>query len=577
MARITILYREMSQTLFEVERALTYRHDVNLVDIGSFKPHDVLTIIEPIVRQHDLYLLLIDNNWRDQDIFSSEQYRLWINILSGGRLRWSETIGILIGQAADRESSATRLHLRLWSDPPFSTDLIELRDYIDFLTGRAAFDRGDLPMASAPVPSAGAAPQSMDWADWANSADHDREASDSSYERDWAGDEQGQDGGGGGGGIAGSSASPEEIGSDQPYEQSYSRHIDQQEVHESAQADGAVPLEPPPATSDPEPTEREEHLPGGYIPAPSDLASEPREVRLKYARYDDIVAVGRPANAERLDVVEFAVSHPSGAVADIPIMIDAWMFQPDDREVAIKRAREELGADAKFRSGASSHIKRGTVVKVEVKIEAWRVEPEFQAIVWTGNVANAAFRVFPPTKVLGGIAHGICKFSADGLRVGTVPFSIRIGASADATIQVSPGKSVRTAFASYASKDRRRVLARVQGLQKFVKVFVDVRDLDSGANYPLHLLEQIKASDALYLFWSRHAKKSDWVEKEWRYGLAHHGIDFIDPIPLADPRKVPPPPELGESKHFNDWVLAYIEYEKSLGIWHRIRAWMDGD
>jgi hypothetical protein len=132
----------------------------------------------------------------------------------------------------------------------------------------------------------------------------------------------------------------------------------------------------------------------------------------------------------------------------------------------------------------------------------------------------------------------------------------------------------KLAFASYASKDRPRVLARVQRIEKLgVKVFVDVRDLKANDPYPTYLLNQIDGSDVLYLFWSRHAKESKWVEREWRYGLEKRGIDFIDPVPLVDPRKAAPPSELGAQKHFSDWVLAYIEAEKSISFWNRFRNW----
>jgi hypothetical protein len=141
------------------------------------------------------------------------------------------------------------------------------------------------------------------------------------------------------------------------------------------------------------------------------------------------------------------------------------------------------------------------------------------------------------------------------------------------------GTAIKSAYASYASRDRRRVLARVQGIQKLgVKVFMDVHSLKSNDLYPEVLLEQIDSSDVLYLFWSRHAKESKWVEHEWRYGMEKYGINFIDPVPLVDPRKAPPPSELSGQKHFNDWVLVYIEAEKSANMWKRFINWLtEGD
>ena len=65
------------------------------------------------------------------------------------------------------------------------------------------------------------------------------------------------------------------------------------------------------------------------------------------------------------------------------------------------------------------------------------------------------------------------------------------------------------------------------------------------------------ANDVFYLFWSLAASRSEWVSREWRYALDEKGLDFIHPIPLVDPRIVPPPPELA-SRHFNDVIMLYL-------------------
>jgi hypothetical protein len=107
-----------------------------------------------------------------------------------------------------------------------------------------------------------------------------------------------------------------------------------------------------------------------------------------------------------------------------------------------------------------------------------------------------------------------------------------------------------------------------------VKVFVDTHGLRSNEQYKESIFEAIDASDILYLFWSRQAKRSNWVNQEWRYGLRQKGLGFIDPVPLVDPRKAEPPAELAAHKHFSDWTLIYIEYEGSRNIWGRIRSWI---
>jgi hypothetical protein len=149
----------------------------------------------------------------------------------------------------------------------------------------------------------------------------------------------------------------------------------------------------------------------------------------------------------------------------------------------------------------------------------------------------------------------------DGLEIMRIHFVLIVGAEEAPVqeIEVSEERH-RKAFASYASEDRRDVLARIQGIMKAaptLDVFLDVLSLRSGENWAAKLWKVVPSSDVFYLFWSEHARASPWVEREWRCALETRGIDFIDPVPLVSPDRVPPPPELA-SRHFNDWVLAFM-------------------
>jgi hypothetical protein len=120
-------------------------------------------------------------------------------------------------------------------------------------------------------------------------------------------------------------------------------------------------------------------------------------------------------------------------------------------------------------------------------------------------------------------------------------------------------EQVRSAFASYASPDRPEVLRRVQGLAAAgVEVFMDVLSLRAGQDWERQLVDNIRRRDVFYLFWSPAARASEWVNREWRYALQEKGLQYIHPVPLADPREAPPPPELA-SKHFNDLILAALK------------------
>ena len=119
----------------------------------------------------------------------------------------------------------------------------------------------------------------------------------------------------------------------------------------------------------------------------------------------------------------------------------------------------------------------------------------------------------------------------------------------------------RQAFASYASDDEDAVLARVQGILKGVpdlKIFLARKDLRPGEPWQKRPQEEVISRDVMYLFWSAAASQSRYVDMEWRIALEHHGIGFIDPVPLVSPREVPPPKELVDEMHFDDWVLAFM-------------------
>lgn len=122
-------------------------------------------------------------------------------------------------------------------------------------------------------------------------------------------------------------------------------------------------------------------------------------------------------------------------------------------------------------------------------------------------------------------------------------------------------EDVLTAFISYSSEDRSRVATIVQGMKKArpeMDVFFDVDCIISGEYWEKVLKSEIEKRDILFLCWSKNARNSIWVEKEWKYALACNGLDSIEPVPLISPKECPPPEEL-QSKHFFDRVLLYEE------------------
>lgn len=119
-----------------------------------------------------------------------------------------------------------------------------------------------------------------------------------------------------------------------------------------------------------------------------------------------------------------------------------------------------------------------------------------------------------------------------------------------------------TAFASYASEDRAEVLRRIQGMRAWqpgLDIFVDFHSLFPGERWKERLQEEILKRDRFFLFWSRAASASGYVESEWRAALVCRGLSSITPVPLEPPDVAKPPTELA-ALHFGDFYAEMLRY-----------------
>ena len=191
-----------------------------------------------------------------------------------------------------------------------------------------------------------------------------------------------------------------------------------------------------------------------------------------------------------------------------------------------------------------------------------------QSIIWGGRPQAAGFEVRVPrdrtipTKVIGTL--GVI---FDSVPIGHLKFTIAIGAGTGAAWPVGDdARRYRKAFISYASEDRDKVLQRVQMLGPLgIEFFQDLVSLEAGERWEPTIYEQIDACDLFLLFWSDHAKASDWVHREVRHALERKANDDlrppeIRPIVIEGPPVPKPWAELAHL-HFNDRLLYYMEGE----------------
>jgi TIR domain len=288
-----------------------------------------------------------------------------------------------------------------------------------------------------------------------------------------------------------------------------------------------------------------------------------RETTSTASRTDQAIG-GRPDLLRPVtDKVHFSLTAPAMLEPGRAYVLDVWAHLEAQRAEMLERARESQGSsDLRVKSKGGVLVARGAVLTVRLTIPTLEVADPEDLILWDREIGNATFPVSVPSDARLGPHEGTATFHVDLLGISKLHFVLEIGRR---TASVAPlGASevrCKRAFASYASEDRDEVLGRLQGILKVLPeldLFLDVASLRSGERWEDRLYNEIARRETLFLFWSLAASQSPWVEREWRAAMGLHGLGSIDPVPLVSPEEVPPPAELAQSLHFNDWTLAFM-------------------
>lgn len=274
------------------------------------------------------------------------------------------------------------------------------------------------------------------------------------------------------------------------------------------------------------------------------------------------------------DPVDCTVFAPPEVPAGDVCLINVFAHLPQEAAAAQAAARE-FDPDAQRRGFTSlgTEVARGSKLSFELRMPGVEVSDAVQELAWRGQMAYVSFAVSVPDGTRPGPRIGTVRVSqevetvADGERlrglavIGEIKFTLKVAAAAGpATLPppVATGEARRfqKAFVSYASPDRTEVCKRVQMLAAAgIKFFQDVLDLEPGQRWERELYRHMDESDVMFLFWSPAAKASEWVEREWQYGLERKGDDFIRPVVL---QWTDPPPRL-QHLQFKDKVLYLIQ------------------
>jgi hypothetical protein len=270
-----------------------------------------------------------------------------------------------------------------------------------------------------------------------------------------------------------------------------------------------------------------------------------------------------PAPPTVSDRVNFSVFAPPLVKPGNQFLLSIWAWLQQHREQMLERAarggeRVEVGHKGPVR------IRRGSEIVACLDLPGFDVEETTESMRWEGEIGHTDFAVTAPADLKPRTYLGKLTLLCAGLQVARLRFEITVGAiQAERDCLPATESRARSAFASYASPDRLEVLKWQRGAQSVgCRVFVDVLSLRAGDRWEQELEQQLAQCDLFCLFWSEAASTSAWVEKEWRTAMALHGVDYIHPVPLIDPRVVPPPDELAAVMHFNDIYRVMVDYEQ---------------
>ena len=201
----------------------------------------------------------------------------------------------------------------------------------------------------------------------------------------------------------------------------------------------------------------------------------------------------------------------------------------------------------------------GTRVKIHLSSPHLSISLPQEEFVWRGNKELVEFQVQAPSFEINTLLNFDISIGDISVAKFFLELSVSLKAIEEDPISVDC-KPASTGFASYAAKDRSRVLDRIAELEHSgFDVFTDCLDLKPGEDWKPRLEEEIKRRERFYLFWSANAKKSKWVRWEWKTALKERGLLGIDPHPLDPVSEAKPPREL-KSLNFED---AYMVIRKA--------------
>ncbi len=260
----------------------------------------------------------------------------------------------------------------------------------------------------------------------------------------------------------------------------------------------------------------------------------------------------------KVDSVQFLAVTAEKAIVGKYLPLSIVMYEEHFKKSVDDIILSSFGKKAKKSKSGYQEAERHSTIKITLFSPDLKIENIFEEQVWNGKYLNFEFVVKIPEDFVDKQILFVASVYINDIIATKLKLVVDCEAAPKHNISITRN-DILSAFISYANPDRSRVAAIIQGMKKVrpdMDIFFDIENLRSGQNWEDVLKDEIDNRDVLFLCWSKSAKDSEWVNKEWRYALKKKGEDGIEPIPIDPPDICPPPVELCK-KHFNDKMLYY--------------------
>ena len=244
----------------------------------------------------------------------------------------------------------------------------------------------------------------------------------------------------------------------------------------------------------------------------------------------------------RMDSVLFGASAPAAVRAGQSFVVRFVAYRQADED-SVRRRLQDAGPDRSLHLGGDSSVfAPGSKIRVVLDgrpdVVGDKYEPEFA---WTGTPVFLSFSAKVTDNWRG--PSLVLKFLVflEGIIVAKVSLELREGKATPEIKQTVGQQFAKTAFASYASADRARVLDRIASIRiaAGIDVFVDCLDLSPNEPWKRRLESEIAERELFMLFWSNSARNSGWVRWETDRAYDRKGIDGMQLHPLENGVKTP--------------------------------------